>query len=85
MVSANIYSKSLEYKGICDSKNQINKFGACLDTELKKYDQDLNNLYKKFFKRSHHEKLKKIETTWIKYKEEDCDYIAMEVHESVPY
>ena len=78
-VSFHSHAKKLEYNGPCASKAYMNHFENCLDKELAKYDKELNDLYRGFFKRSPHEKLKKIERLWIKFKEADCDYIASEV------
>lgn len=78
-MSININAKTLEYNGNCASKDHVNDFESCLDKELAKYNKELNDVYRDFFKRSPHEKLKKIEILWIKFKEADCAYIASEV------
>lgn len=74
-----LYAKEVEYTGSCTSKF-TDKFEECLDAELSMYDNKLNKIYRQFFKRSPHEKLRKIEAQWIKFKESDCDYMAKEVH-----
>lgn len=80
LVSIDLNAENYEYKGPCTSSIYKSNFDKCLDEELALYDKELNKLYRNFFKNSSHEKLKKIEALWIKFKEADCDYMASEVH-----
>lgn len=77
--SAHLYANQLEYNGECASKAHIYDFEPCLDKELAKYDKELNEAYRAFFRGSPDEELKKIELLWVKFKEADCSYIANEV------
>lgn len=75
-----LYAKKYEYTGNCSVDNYQENFEACLDKELAMYDKELNRLYKKESQYSHYKQLQKAERLWIKFKKEDCDYIASIVH-----
>lgn len=84
-VSPFIYAKQYEYTGSCRFTGYDDVFEACLDQELAMHDKELNHLYHRFQKMSSYDKLKKIELLWIKFKEEDCKYMAREVNGGKEY
>lgn len=83
LVSSELLASDAEYKGDCKFIGSYYGFVDCLDNELAGYDKELNELYNKIY--SSDEKVKKIERLWIRFKENDCDFMAREVYEGKDY
>ncbi|CEG56040.1 lysozyme inhibitor LprI family protein [Legionella fallonii] len=79
-ISIQLNAQKYEYTGNCNANNYKEKFEDCLDKEVAMYDKELNILYNRLSKYSSYKQLRKTERLWIKFKEEDCDYIANEVN-----
>lgn len=74
-----------EYNGECKFVGYTEEFEQCLDSEFKKYDDQLNVIYSSVVKALPDRKFIEIEKTWIKFKEYDCHYMAREVNGGVDY
>ncbi|CEG56034.1 lysozyme inhibitor LprI family protein [Legionella fallonii] len=79
-ISVQVNAQKYEYTGNCSMDNYQENFEDCLDKELATYDKELNILYKRESKYSSYKQLQKAERLWIKFKKEDCVYIARTVH-----
>ncbi len=84
-ITGEVYSKQYEYTGECGTDSKTGNFEQCLDKELLIYDKELNDLYKTFSEDSLSRGLKKSETSWIRFKEDDCSYMAQEVNDGLFY
>lgn len=80
-LNANVYA----YNGDCKLMGDMSVFEDCLNTELSKYDRELNIIYRGLLKGSNNKQLNKTEMLWIKFKEKDCEYMAREVDEGREY
>jgi uncharacterized protein YecT (DUF1311 family) len=85
LFSTSTHAQSHEYNGNCKFIGDSDIFEHCLKKELATYDNELNNLYKTYFKNTSNERLKKVELLWVKFKEADCNFMAYEVNEGKEY
>lgn len=79
-IATSLHAEKYQYNGNCKFIGNVENFKHCLDEELVLYDRELNDLYKSYFNNKPSKYLRKAETSWIKFKEDDCDYIAAEVN-----
>lgn len=80
-----IQAESYEYKGRCSLVEAPLEFDDCLEKELSSYDSELNEIYNVLQKKSRNKNLIKAELSWIKFRDADCNYIALEVNEGLFY
>lgn len=84
-ISAHLYAKNYEYSGNCKFYGDIEILESCLNREVSIYDQELNGLYNKLFKKNHDALLRKSELSWVQFKESDCAFMARTVNDGVYY